>query len=112
MRIISLVVFYFKVPMSFLQDIIVLSVFFFQAMQHQIAFVATQIESLRLLIYNAARRKEAGISCVKEAAMAKYAAAEVCIVNNQCYLMTILCQLFTAINICCSTRRSNAPSFD
>lgn len=41
-------------------------------MQHQIAQVATQIECARLLVYNAARLKEAGLPFVKEAAMAKY----------------------------------------
>ncbi|XP_033756843.1 short/branched chain specific acyl-CoA dehydrogenase, mitochondrial-like [Pecten maximus] len=49
----------------------------FQAMQHQIAYVATQIEACRLLIYNAARKKEAGEPFIKEAAMAKYYASEV-----------------------------------
>ncbi|XP_071170602.1 short/branched chain specific acyl-CoA dehydrogenase, mitochondrial-like isoform X1 [Mytilus edulis] len=49
----------------------------FQAMQHQIAHVATQIEACRLLVYNAARRKEAGEPFVKEAAMAKLYASEV-----------------------------------
>ena len=46
-------------------------------MQHQIAYVATQIEAARLLVYNAARRREAGLPVVKEGAMAKYYAAEV-----------------------------------
>lgn len=46
-------------------------------MQHQIAHVATQIEACRLLVYNAARRKEAGEPFVKEAAMAKLYASEV-----------------------------------
>jgi short/branched chain acyl-CoA dehydrogenase len=41
-------------------------------MQHQIAQVGTQIECARLLVYNAARLKEAGLPFVKEAAMAKY----------------------------------------
>lgn len=41
-------------------------------MQHQISQVATQIEAARLLVYNAARLKEAGLPFVKEAAMAKY----------------------------------------
>jgi len=41
-------------------------------MQHQISQVATQIECARLLVYNAARLKEAGLPFVKEAAMAKY----------------------------------------
>lgn len=52
-------------------------VFSFQAMQHQIAQVATQIESARLLTYNAARLVEAGQPFAKEAAMAKFYAAEV-----------------------------------
>ncbi|KAF2893311.1 hypothetical protein ILUMI_12867 [Ignelater luminosus] len=52
-------------------------VFNFQAMQHQIAQVATQIESARLLTYNAARLVEAGLPFAKEAAMAKYYAAEI-----------------------------------
>nr|KAG5687675.1 hypothetical protein BaRGS_027567 [Batillaria attramentaria] len=49
----------------------------FQGMQHQIAHVATQIEAARMLVYNAARRKEAGLPVVKEASMAKYFASEV-----------------------------------
>ena len=43
----------------------------FQGMQHQYATVATEIECARLLVYNAARLKEAGEPFVKEAAMAK-----------------------------------------
>lgn len=46
-------------------------------MQHQIAQIATQIECARLLTYNAARLKEIGKPFLKEAAMAKYYAAEV-----------------------------------
>ena len=46
-------------------------------MQHQIAHVATEVEAARLLIYNAARMKEAGVSHVKEAAMAKLFASNV-----------------------------------
>ncbi|KRT80158.1 hypothetical protein AMK59_7975 [Oryctes borbonicus] len=53
------------------------SVFSFQAMQHQIAQIATQIECARLLTYNAVRLKESGKQILKEAAMAKYFAAEV-----------------------------------
>lgn len=49
----------------------------FQSMQHQIAYVATQIEAAKLLVYNAARRREAGLPVIKEAAMAKYYASEV-----------------------------------
>ena len=48
-----------------------------QGMQHQIAEVATQIESARLLTYNAARLKEAGKPFIKEAAMAKLYAADI-----------------------------------
>ncbi|XP_073239403.1 short/branched chain specific acyl-CoA dehydrogenase, mitochondrial-like [Porites lutea] len=49
----------------------------FQAVNHQIAHVFTQIEAAKLLVYNAARRKEAGLSFLREAAMAKYFAGEV-----------------------------------
>ncbi|KAH3788542.1 short/branched chain specific acyl-CoA dehydrogenase, mitochondrial-like [Dreissena polymorpha] len=49
----------------------------FQGMQHQIAHVATQIEAARLLVYNAARRREAGLSVIKEGSMAKLYASEV-----------------------------------
>lgn len=44
-------------------------------MQHQIAQVATQIECARMLVYNAARLKEASLPFVKQAAMAKYYSA-------------------------------------
>lgn len=46
-------------------------------MQHQISHIATQLECARLLVYNAARLKEAGKPFIKEAAMAKYFASEV-----------------------------------
>lgn len=49
----------------------------FQAVNHQLAHVFTQIEAARLMVYNAARRKEAGLSFLREAAMAKYFAGEV-----------------------------------
>lgn len=52
-------------------------ILFLQAMQHQYANLATQIEAARLLVYNAARLKESGQPFVKEAAMAKYYASEV-----------------------------------
>ncbi|KAJ8928383.1 hypothetical protein NQ314_019048 [Rhamnusium bicolor] len=52
-------------------------IFSFQSMQHQISQIATQIECARLLTYNAARLVEAGLPFVKQAAMAKYYAAEV-----------------------------------
>lgn len=43
----------------------------FQAVQHQYAQAAVDIEAARLLVYNAARLKEEGKSFIKEAAMAK-----------------------------------------
>ena len=43
----------------------------FQAVAFALADMATQIEAARLMVYNAARRKIAGESYVKEAAMAK-----------------------------------------
>jgi len=52
-------------------------IFDFQGMQHQLAIIAAQIESARLLVYNAARLREAGRPFIKEAAMAKYITAEV-----------------------------------
>ena len=41
-------------------------------MQHQIADIAVKLECSRLLVYNASRRVEAGISFAKEASMAKF----------------------------------------
>jgi len=49
----------------------------FQAVQFQLAEMALQIEAARLLVYNAARLKDAGRSFVKEAAMAKLYASRV-----------------------------------
>jgi alkylation response protein AidB-like acyl-CoA dehydrogenase len=43
----------------------------FQAVQFQLAEMATDLEAARLLVYNAARMKDSGINFVKEAAMAK-----------------------------------------
>ncbi len=43
----------------------------FQAIQFQLAEMAVEIEAARLLVYNAARRKDAGQPFVKEAAIAK-----------------------------------------
>ncbi|RWS12888.1 hypothetical protein B4U79_14088, partial [Dinothrombium tinctorium] len=51
--------------------------FDFQGMQHQIAAISTQIEALRLMVYNGARLRDAKLPFIKEAAMAKYFAAEV-----------------------------------
>src|SRR5205823_69567 len=43
----------------------------FQAVQFQLAEMAVEIEATRLLVYNAARLKDAGKSLLKEAAIAK-----------------------------------------
>jgi alkylation response protein AidB-like acyl-CoA dehydrogenase len=43
----------------------------FQGVQFQIAEAATQLEAARLLVYNAARLKDAGRPFIREAAMAK-----------------------------------------
>jgi alkylation response protein AidB-like acyl-CoA dehydrogenase len=49
----------------------------FQAMQFQLAEMATEIEAARLLVYNAARLKDARLDFLKEAAMCKYFASQV-----------------------------------
>jgi alkylation response protein AidB-like acyl-CoA dehydrogenase len=49
----------------------------FQAMQFQLAEMATEIEGARLMVYNAARLKDAGAEFLKEAAMCKYVASQV-----------------------------------
>ena len=49
----------------------------FQAMQFQLAEMATDIEAARLLVYNAARLKDANLDFLKEAAMCKYFASQV-----------------------------------
>jgi short/branched chain acyl-CoA dehydrogenase len=49
----------------------------FQAVQFQLAELATEIEAARLLTYNAARRRDTGAPFVKEAAMAKLFASRV-----------------------------------
>ncbi len=49
----------------------------FQAVQFSLARMATEIEAVRLLVYNAARLKVAALPFVKEAAMAKYFASVV-----------------------------------
>ena len=48
----------------------------FQAMQWKLANMATKLEAARLLVYNAARLKDAGQPHAKEAAMAKLFASE------------------------------------
>jgi butyryl-CoA dehydrogenase/short/branched chain acyl-CoA dehydrogenase len=47
----------------------------FQAMQFQLAGMATDIEAARLMVYNAARLRDAGAEFRKEAAMCKYFAS-------------------------------------
>ncbi len=49
----------------------------FQGIQFQIAQMATEIEAARLMVYNAARMKDAGVPFVKEAAMAKLFSSQV-----------------------------------
>jgi alkylation response protein AidB-like acyl-CoA dehydrogenase len=49
----------------------------FQAVQFTLAEMATEIEAAKLMVYNAARLKDAGQSYVREAAMAKYFASHV-----------------------------------
>ena len=48
-----------------------------QGIQFQIAQMATEIEAARLMVYNAARMKDAGVPFVKEAAMTKLFASQV-----------------------------------
>ena len=49
----------------------------FQAMQFQLAEMATEVEAARLMVYNAARLKDAGAEFLTEAAMCKYFASQV-----------------------------------
>jgi butyryl-CoA dehydrogenase/short/branched chain acyl-CoA dehydrogenase len=49
----------------------------FQAVQFQLARMATDVEAARVMTYNAARLKEAGQPFLKEAAMAKYFCSQV-----------------------------------
>jgi alkylation response protein AidB-like acyl-CoA dehydrogenase len=49
----------------------------FQGIQFQLAQMATEIESARLMVYNAARMKDAGMPFVKEAAMTKLFCSQV-----------------------------------
>lgn len=49
----------------------------FQGVQFQLSRMATDIETARLLVYNAGRLKEAGQPFLKEAAMAKFYSSEV-----------------------------------
>ena len=49
----------------------------FQGVQFELAKMATEVEAARLLVYNAARLRDAGRPFVTEAAMAKYYSSEV-----------------------------------
>lgn len=49
----------------------------FQGMQHQLAQAWTEIQAARALVYNAARKKEAGEDFVMDAAMAKLYSSQV-----------------------------------
>ena len=49
----------------------------YQGIQFQIAQMATEIEAARLMVYNAARMKDAGMPFVKEAAMTKLFCSQV-----------------------------------
>ncbi len=49
----------------------------FQGIQFQIAQMATEIEAARMMMYNAARMKDAGMNFVKEAAMTKLFCSQV-----------------------------------
>jgi alkylation response protein AidB-like acyl-CoA dehydrogenase len=49
----------------------------FQAVQFSLAEMATDIEASRLMVYNTARRKLAGLPFLKEAAMTKYFVSQV-----------------------------------
>ena len=49
----------------------------FQGIQFQIAQMATEIEAARMLLYNCARMKDAGMNFVKEAAMTKLFSSQV-----------------------------------
>jgi alkylation response protein AidB-like acyl-CoA dehydrogenase len=50
----------------------------FQVIQFQLAQAATELEAARLMVYNAARLRDAGQDIVKEGAMAKLLSSQVC----------------------------------
>jgi len=50
----------------------------FQAVQFQVAQAATELEAARLMVYNAARLKDAGRDIAREGAMAKLLSSQVC----------------------------------
>ncbi len=49
----------------------------FQGVQFELAKMAIEVEAARLLVYNAARMRDAGMPFVTEAAMAKYYSSEI-----------------------------------
>jgi butyryl-CoA dehydrogenase/short/branched chain acyl-CoA dehydrogenase len=49
----------------------------FQGVQFDLADMATEVEAARLLVYNAARLRDAGMPFVTEAAMAKYFSSQI-----------------------------------
>jgi alkylation response protein AidB-like acyl-CoA dehydrogenase len=49
----------------------------FQGVQFELARMATNVEAARLLVYNAARLRDAGMPFLMEAAMAKYYSSEI-----------------------------------
>jgi short/branched chain acyl-CoA dehydrogenase len=49
----------------------------FQGVQFELAEMATEVEAARLLVYNSARMRDAGLPFVTEAAMAKYFASQI-----------------------------------
>ncbi|MDP9052867.1 MAG: acyl-CoA dehydrogenase [Acidobacteriota bacterium] len=49
----------------------------FQAVQFDLARMAIEVEAARLMVYNAARLRDANLPFVKEAAMAKYYASDI-----------------------------------
>jgi butyryl-CoA dehydrogenase/short/branched chain acyl-CoA dehydrogenase len=49
----------------------------FQAVQFELARMATEVEAARLLVYNAARLRDAGLPFTTEAAMAKYYSSDI-----------------------------------
>ncbi|HUR91285.1 MAG TPA: acyl-CoA dehydrogenase, partial [Gemmatimonadaceae bacterium] len=50
----------------------------FQAIQFQVAQAATELEAARLMVYNAARLKDAGHDIARQGAMAKLYSSQVC----------------------------------
>ena len=68
----------FEVALAYSKDRIAFGVPIFehQAVQFKLADMATRIEATRQLIWHAATLKDAGLPCLKEAAMAKLMASE------------------------------------